>query len=154
MTKSARITHSTKRLEAAQVNRQIGRLLPQNQRAAARFVGSLKDHDSPASFALHRAHHAAFDDWAELSEGAYLLRANSTDWSAERRWKATIQLTQAEAAFRIQKDPLTATHGEIRLRGVTQPDAAQAALLERLARVLPKRMRRSELELPAAALSA
>ena len=70
------------------------------------------------------------------------------------RWKATIQLTQAEAAFRIQKDPLTATHGEIRLRGVTQPDAAQAALLERLARVLPKRMRRSELELPAAALSA
>ena len=215
MTKSARITHSTKRLEAAQVNRQIGRLLPQNQRAAARFVGSLKDHDSPASFALHRAHHAAFDDWAELSEGAYLLRSKSTDWSAERRWKATIQLTQAEAAFRIQKDQLhvrpiwhqradrvqahilvcflafvlwkclelwqqraglgnsprsvldeiariqshdvilpTVTHGELRLRCVTQPDAAQAALLERLGLVLPKRMRLSELELPAAALSA
>ena len=151
---SARLTHSTKPLEAAQVNRQIGRLLQQNQRAAARFVGSLKDHDSPASFALHLAHHAAFDDWPELSEGAYLLRSNSTDWSAERRWKATIQLTQAEAAFRIQKDPPTATHGEIRLRGVTQPDAAQAALLERLGLVLPKRMRLSALELPAAALSA
>ena len=103
---------------------------------------------------MHRAHHAAFDDWVELSEGAYLLRANSTDWSAERRWKATIQLTQADAAFRIQKGPPTATHGEIRLRGVTQPDAAQAALLERLGLVLPKRMRRSDLELPAAALSA
>ena len=37
---------------------------------------------------------------------------------------------------------------------MTQPDAAQAALLERLGLVLPKRMRRSDLELPAAALSA
>ena len=88
------------------MNRQIGRLLQQNQRAAARFVVSLKDNDSPASFALHVAHNAAFDDWAELSEGAYLLRSNITDWSDERLWKAYIQLTQAEAAFRIQKDQL------------------------------------------------
>jgi Transposase DDE domain len=35
---AARITRSKKRLDAAQVNRQIGRLLQQNQRAAARFV--------------------------------------------------------------------------------------------------------------------
>ena len=39
---SARITHSTKPLEAAQVNRQIGRLLPQNPRAAARFAGTTR----------------------------------------------------------------------------------------------------------------
>src|SRR5208282_4196179 len=41
-----------------------------------------------------------------LSEGAYLLRSNITDWSDQQLWKAYIQLTQAEAAFRIQKDQL------------------------------------------------
>ena len=49
---------------------------------------------------------AAFDDWAALSEGAYLLRSNIADWSDRQLWKAYIQLTQAEAAFRIQKDQL------------------------------------------------
>ena len=48
----------------------------------------------------------------------------------------------------------TATHGEIRLRWVTQPDTAQAALLGRLGIVLPRRMRLSELGLPATTLSA
>jgi hypothetical protein len=36
----------------------------------------------------------------------------------------------------------------IRLRCVTQPDAAQAALLDRLGLVLPKRMRRDQQEMP------
>jgi hypothetical protein len=39
----------------------------------------------------------------------------------------------------------TSTHGEIRLRCVTQPDAAQAALLDRLGIVLPKRIRLPEI---------
>lgn len=212
---SARIARSSKRLDATQVNRQIGRILQQNQRAAARFAVSLKDSDSPAGFYLHVERNAAFDDWAELSEGAYLLRSNITDWSDEQLWKAYIQLSQAEAAFRIQKDQLhvrpiwhqradrvqahilvcflafvlwkclelwqqraglgnsprtvleeiariqshdvilpTTTHGEIRLRCVTQPDAAQAALLERLGIVLPKRMRLNQIDLPAVAVSA
>ena len=38
------------------------------------------------------------------------------------------------------------THGDIRLRCVTQPDPAQAALLDRLGIVLPKRMRATELD--------
>lgn len=139
-----------------------------------------------------------------------MLRTNISDWADEQLWKAYIQLTQAEAAFRIQKDQLrirpiwhqradrvqahilvcflafvlwktlemwqsraglgnsprtileelariqsndvilpTPTHGEIRLRCVTQPDAAQAALLERLGIVLPKRIRLAEIDLPA-----
>ena len=45
-------------------------------------------------------------NWAALSEGAYLLRSNISDWSDQQLWKAYIQLTQAEAAFRIQKDQL------------------------------------------------
>ena len=48
----------------------------------------------------------AWRDWAALSEGCYLLRSNVTDWSDEELWKAYIQLTEAEAAFRIHKSDL------------------------------------------------
>ena len=212
---ASRIEHSTKRIDPTQVNRQIGRILQQNQRAAARFDVRLIEVDGAAGCRLEVNINTPFDDWAAISEGAYLLRSNITDWSDEQLWKAYIQLTQAEAAFRIQKDQLrvrpiwhqradrveahilvcflafvlwktlelwqqraglgnsprtvleelvriqshdvalpTATHGEIRLRCVTQPDDAQAVLLERLGIVLPKRMRMTELDLPAVALSA
>ncbi len=103
---ASRIARSKKRIDATQVNRQIGRILQQNQRAAARFAVTLKDNDTAAGFYLHIQHNAEFDDWAQISEGAYLLRSNITDWSDEKLWKAYIQLTQAEAAFRIQKDQL------------------------------------------------
>ena len=45
-------------------------------------------------------------DWARLSEGCYMLRSNVTDWSPEDLWRAYIQLTEAEAAFRIHKSDL------------------------------------------------
>ena len=201
-----RIARSQKRLNRDVINRQIGRLLQRNQRAAARFVIALKDADTPAGCVLEVSVQDGFDQWAALSEGAYLLRSNVTEWSDEKLWKAYIQLTQAEAAFRIQKDQLsirpiwhqrddrvqahilvcflafvlwktlelwqeraglgnsprtlleelariqahdvvlpTYTHGEIRLRCVTQPDASQAALLDRLGIVLPKRIRVPEI---------
>ena len=35
-----------------------------------------------------------------------MLRSNITDWDAEHLWRAYIQLTEAEAAFRIQKGDL------------------------------------------------
>jgi transposase len=207
---AARVARAKKRLDPAPVNRQIGRILQQNQRAAARFAIALEPNSCPAGFRVHVTYNTTFDDWAALSEGAYLLRSNITDWSDQQLWKAYIQLTQAEAAFRIQKDQLrvrpiwhqredrvqahilvcflafvlwkslemwqqraglgnsprtileeltriqshdvvlpTATHGQIRLRCVTQPDPAQAALLDRLGIILPKRMRLAEHELPA-----
>ena len=212
---AGRIARSKKRLDPAPVNRQIGRILQQNQRAAARFSIALEPDGCPAGFQLRVAYNASFDDWAALSEGAYLLRSNITDWSDQQLWKAYIQLTQAEAAFRIQKDQLsvrpiwhqredrvqahilvcflafvlwkslemwqqraglgnsprtileelariqshdivlpTATHGQIRLRCITQPDAAQAELLDRLGIVLPKRMRLEQRQLSALAISA
>lgn len=156
----------------------------------------------------------SFDDWAALSEGAYVLRSNISDWTDERLWKAYIQLTQAEAAFRIQKDDLrirpiwhqradrvqahilvcflafvlwktlemwqqragignsprtileelariqshdvvlpTSSMGDIRLRCIAQPDDAQAALIDRLGIVLPKRMRADDLAMPAALIA-
>ena len=80
--------------------------LQQNQCAAARFAIVLEPDSCPAGFCLRITYNAAFDDWAELSEGAYLLRSNLTDWSDQQLWKTCIQLTQAEAAFRIHKDQL------------------------------------------------
>ena len=48
----------------------------------------------------------AHRQWSQLSEGCYLLRSNITDWTPEELWKAYIQLTEAEEAFRIQKSDL------------------------------------------------
>ena len=65
--------------------------------------------------------------------------------------------TILEELARIQSHDVvlpTAAHGEIRLRCVAQPDAAQAALLDRLGVVFPKRMRLRKNEPPILALSA
>jgi transposase len=103
---AARIARARRPIDPTQVNRQIGRILRQNQRAAARFAVRLEPDGDPAGFRLHVDGNPAFDDWAALSEGAYMLRSNIVGWSDEQLWKAYIQLTQAEAAFRIQKDHL------------------------------------------------
>jgi hypothetical protein len=67
---------------------------------------ALEPDGCPAGLRLSVAFNPAFDDWGARSEGAYQLRSNTTDCSDEQLWKAYIQLTQAEAAFRIQKDQL------------------------------------------------
>jgi transposase len=103
---AGRIERSRKPLDAARINRQIGRLLKRNQRSAARFHITLQAADCPAGLRLHVERSAAFDEWAAISEGAYVLRTNIEDWSDEQLWRAYIQLTQAEAAFRIHKDQL------------------------------------------------
>ena len=77
-------------------------------------------------------------------------------WKSPEMWQQRAGLgnsprTVLEELARIQSQDVvlpTATHGQIRLRCVTQPDAAQAALLDRLGIVLPKRMRLAEHELP------
>ena len=74
----------------APVNRQIGRILQQNQRAAARFAIALEPEGCLAGFCLRVAYNASFDDWATLSEGAYLLRSNINDWSDQQLWKASV----------------------------------------------------------------
>jgi Transposase DDE domain len=51
---AARITRSKKRLDPAQVNRQIGRILQQNQRAAARFAIALQPDSLPGRISSQR----------------------------------------------------------------------------------------------------
>ena len=212
---AGRIARSKKPLNQAAIQRQIGRILQRNQRAASRFAISLEPGGCAAGFRLVVTYDPAFDEWAAVSEGSYLLRSNIADWNERQLWKAYIQLTQAEAAFRIQKDELslrpiwhhredrvqahilvcflafvlwktlemwqqraglgnsprtileelariqshdvvlpTTTHGQLRLRCVTQPDTAQSILLDRLGLVLPKRMRLSEAAAPMLAATA
>jgi len=102
-----RIEKAKKKLNRDTINRQIGRVLQVNQRAAARFDIQLVTSTCPAGFQLKVKVNESFDEWAFLSEGTYILRSNISDWSDEMLWKSYIQLTQAEAAFRIQKDQLT-----------------------------------------------
>ena len=87
------------------VERDIGRLLGRNARAARLFeVTVKKTKDGSARIQWKKIEAAR--DWATLSAGCYLLRSNVTDWSDEDMWKAYIQLTEAEAAFCIHKSDL------------------------------------------------
>ncbi len=87
------------------VEREIGRLLGKNTRAAKLFEVSVeKTKDGYARIQWKKV--AAARNWATLSAGCYLLRSNITDWTDEELWKAYIQLTEAEAAFRIHKSDL------------------------------------------------
>ena len=88
------------------VSREIGRLLGQNTRASHLFDVKVLIKDKKFALIEWKRIKPA-TDWHELSDGCYLLRTNVTDWSDEELWKAYIQLTEAENAFRIQKSDLS-----------------------------------------------
>jgi transposase len=202
---SRRIERSRKPLERGPIERQIGRLLGENSRAASRFAIALLDDTSAASgLRLQWSARSDWDDWAQHTEGCYVLRTNVNHWTPEELWRTYIQLTEAEAAFRIHKSELSIRpiwhqkrervqahilvcflayvlwktleqwqkraglgnsprtlldelghiqsadvvlplaedlNRELRLRCVVRPDAAQAALLDRLGLTLPERLR-------------
>jgi transposase len=198
-----RLRQARRPLDVRRLERQLGRLLERNQRAAGRYViDFVPDPTQPAGVRLDWSARPEWDDWARWSEGCYVLRTNVTDWSADELWRTYIQLTDVEAAFRIQKSELgirpvwhqradrvqahilvcflayvlwktleqwqrraglgqsprtvlnelqriqstdvvlpTEDGRELRLRCVVRPDAAQAALLDRLGLELPQRLR-------------
>jgi transposase len=198
-----RLQQARRPLDVRRLERQVGRLLERNQRAAGRYVMEfVPDPARAAGVRLQWTARREWDDWARWSEGCYVLRTNVADWSPEELWRTYIQLTDAEAAFRIQKSELairpvwhqrpdrvqahilvcflayvlwktleqwqrraglgqsprtildelrriqstdlvlpTEDGRELRLRCVVRPDAAQAALLDRLGLDLPERLR-------------
>lgn len=198
-----RLARSRRPLERSRLERQLGRLLERNARAAGRYViDFVVDPTIPSGLQLAWTARPEWDDWARWSEGCYVLRTNIADWSAEDLWRTYIQLTDAEAAFRIQKSDLgirpvwhqradrvqahilvcflayvlwktleqwqqraglgqsprtileelqriqstdvvlpTEDGRDLRLRCIVRPDAAQAALLDRLGLELPERLR-------------
>lgn len=86
--------------------RRIGRVLERYSRASPLFTINVKGQEKTGRLALRWRLCKAHSEWARLSEGCYLLRTNICDWRPEDLWTAYIQLTDAEAAFRIHKQDL------------------------------------------------
>jgi transposase len=95
-----------RRYRVGVMERRIGKLLGRNSRAAGFFeVRVEKGLKGEAKVVWTKREE--WRDWAQLSEGCYMLRSNIQDWSPEELWKAYIQLTEAEEAFRIHKSDLS-----------------------------------------------
>ncbi len=79
-----RIQHSHKPLDRGVIERQIGRLLGRNSRAAGAFSISIaEDVTHPSGIRMTRTHRPDWADWARLTEGVYILRTNIREWTDE-----------------------------------------------------------------------
>src|SRR5437667_607230 len=102
-----RVDQARRPLDVRRLEPQVGPLLERNQRAAGRYVIEfVPDLTRRAGVRLQWVARPEWDDWARWSEGCYVLRTNVADWTPEDLWRTYIQLTDAEAAFRIQKSEL------------------------------------------------
>jgi transposase len=94
------------RRDVQKVEREVGRMLGKNTRAARLFeVTVAPREDGGAQLTWQKVE--VLRDWATLSAGCYLLRTNVLDWTDEELWKTYMQLTEAEAAFQIHKSDLS-----------------------------------------------
>jgi hypothetical protein len=105
------------------IARRVGRLMGLNSRAAGLFQVDIGTRPNGAATITWRELET-WRAWSELSEGCYLLRTNVADWTADDLWRTYIQLTEAEAAFRIHKS-------DLRIRPIwhQRPDRVHAHIL-------------------------
>ena len=100
----------TGRLKDLQLaHRRLGRIQQRYWRASKAFdikIVPIKNPADKARLKITFKHNKQWGDWAQLSEGCYLLRTNLTDVDPKTLWKRYILLTEAEWAFRITKDEL------------------------------------------------
>lgn len=106
-----RIDATTRTLrDRSAAERRVGRLLERYPRAARMVDVQIIEHDDPGHTTgkrLAMTIDTTIDrQWAELSDGCYLLRTNLCGWDAKTLWKTYIGLTQVEDAFRISKHDL------------------------------------------------
>jgi transposase len=103
--------------DLGQANRRLGRLQGQNSRASGTFAvkisvlpaveGQTRKRSTKPRLSITWERQADADGWAELSQGCYLLRTNLVGVDPGTLWKRYTQLTDAEWAFRINKDELS-----------------------------------------------
>ena len=89
--------------------RRLGRIQQRYWRASSAFdvkIAKIEKPTDKARLKVSFKRNKQWSDWAQLSEGCYLLRTNLTDMDPKTLWKRYIQLTEAEWAFRIAKDEL------------------------------------------------
>ncbi len=94
-----------RRYQVKVIERRVGKLLGKNSRSAGLFDIQVEKGSSGGA-TVTWTKRDDWRDWSRLSEGCYMLRSNIQDWTPEELWKAYIQLTEAEDAFRIQKNDL------------------------------------------------
>ena len=94
------------RRDVQKVEREVGRMLGKNTRAARLFEVKVERREDGGAL-LQWKKIEDVRDWATLSAGCYLLRTNILDWTDEELWKTYMQLTEAEAAFKIHKTDLS-----------------------------------------------
>jgi len=90
-------------------HRRLGRIQQRYWRASRAFdikIVAIKNPTNKAKLKVTFKRNKQWSDWAQLSEGCYLLRTNLTNVDPKTLWKRYIQLTEAEWAFRISKDEL------------------------------------------------
>lgn len=92
--------------DVQKVEREVGRMLGQNTRAARLFEVKVERREDGGAL-LQWKKIEDVRDWTTLSAGCYLLRTNVLDWTDEELWKTYMQLTEAEAAFKIHKTDLS-----------------------------------------------
>ena len=95
-----------KKCKALKIAERVGRLKGANSRAARLFEVQIEEREDGGT-KLTWKKNESYRDWAKLTHGCYVLRSNVHDWTHEELWEAYVQLTEAEAAFRIQKSDLT-----------------------------------------------
>jgi len=110
----SRIEEGLKKIEASceakkhaplKIAERVGRLKGANSRAARLFEVKVEPREHGGT-RITWTKDESFRKWATLTDGCYVLRSNVNDWSPDELWQAYMQLTEAEAAFRIQKSDL------------------------------------------------
>lgn len=103
-----RLAGMKKREDLGRVERQIGRLLQRNSRAAGRYkIEVNEDELRSCKISLSWSTRPEWEEWAMRTEGCYILRSNISDWTPEELWQTYVQLSQAEDAFRTEKSQLS-----------------------------------------------
>jgi transposase len=95
----------------SEAERRVGRLFQKYSRAARFFQVDIRTapdpgHKSKKRLTMTLAPRQENREWAELSDGCYLLRTNLLEQDAVTFWKTYIGLTQVEDSFRIPKHDL------------------------------------------------
>ena len=91
--------------------RRVGRLLARYPSAARLFEVEISEYpdaeeEGKQRLAIHVQRKTELEAWAARADGAYLLRTNLTDRSAEELWRTYMGLVQIEDSFRIAKHDL------------------------------------------------
>ena len=102
-----RMQSAKRKLDKDPIERQIGRLLQRNSRAAGAYkIEVLEDGARAGCVKLLWSLNTQWQEWHAHADGCYLLRASQLEWTPQELWKAYMQLTDVEEAFRIQKTEL------------------------------------------------